>query len=135
MTKHVVTRFWRAPELILLQDHYTEAIDVWSTGCIYAELTQMLGDGARGPLFPGVTSFPESPDLRHQGDGLYHARSRQDMMNVIFDIIGTPSDSEVARLQREDARRLYRVETLALCSLLPVTGRQRDPGTLALCCP
>ena len=38
LTDHVVTRSWRAPELILLQRHYTQAIDMWSVGCIFAEL-------------------------------------------------------------------------------------------------
>lgn len=48
MTQHVVTRWYRPPELMLCPDgKYNEAIDVWSTGCIFAEL---LG---RTPLFPG----------------------------------------------------------------------------------
>ena len=47
MTEYVVTRWYRAPELLLSCDHYTAAIDMWSVGCILAEL---LG---RRPLFPG----------------------------------------------------------------------------------
>lgn len=42
LTGHVVTRWYRAPELILLQENYTEAIDVWSVGCIFAELMNMI---------------------------------------------------------------------------------------------
>jgi len=38
LTGHVVTRWYRAPELILLEKDYTSAIDVWSVGCIFAEL-------------------------------------------------------------------------------------------------
>lgn len=38
MTGHVVTRWYRAPELILMEREYTKAIDVWSVGCIIAEL-------------------------------------------------------------------------------------------------
>ena len=34
LTQHVVTRWYRAPELILMQNHYSEAIDIWSVGCI-----------------------------------------------------------------------------------------------------
>ncbi|CAM9866046.1 unnamed protein product, partial [Sphacelaria rigidula] len=48
LTKHVVTRWYRAPELILLQD-YNKAVDVWSVGCIMAELLSMQ-----------ETSFPMS---------------------------------------------------------------------------
>lgn len=47
MTKYVVTRWYRAPEL-LLSCHYTTAIDMWSVGCILAEMLQ------RTPLFQGV---------------------------------------------------------------------------------
>jgi serine/threonine protein kinase len=47
MTEYVVTRWYRAPELLLPCEHYSAAIDMWSVGCILAEL---LG---RRPLFPG----------------------------------------------------------------------------------
>ena len=38
LTGHVVTRWYRAPELILLEKDYGPAIDMWSVGCIIAEL-------------------------------------------------------------------------------------------------
>lgn len=38
MTQYVVTRWYRAPELIMLTKDYTAAIDMWSAGCIMAEL-------------------------------------------------------------------------------------------------
>ncbi|XP_053218955.1 mitogen-activated protein kinase 7 [Podarcis raffonei] len=47
MTEYVATRWYRAPELMLSLHEYTEAIDMWSVGCIFAE---MLG---RKQLFPG----------------------------------------------------------------------------------
>ena len=34
LTQHVVTRWYRAPELILLQHYYNAEIDIWSVGCI-----------------------------------------------------------------------------------------------------
>ena len=34
----VVTRWYRAPELFLGDRHYTDRIDIWSVGCILAEL-------------------------------------------------------------------------------------------------
>jgi serine/threonine protein kinase len=50
MTEYVVTRWYRAPELILTRS-YNSSIDIWAAGCILAE---MLG---RKPVFPGkVTS-------------------------------------------------------------------------------
>ena len=69
LTGHVVTRWYRAPEVILLEKGYTAAIDVWSAGCIFAELLEMIKENSptyldRSPLFPGTCCFPLSPD-RH----------------------------------------------------------------------
>jgi len=108
LTGHVVTRWYRAPELILLQENYTEAIDVWSVGCIYAELLGML-EGThvmdRGPLFPGSSCFPLSPDHRHKTDYKYHTQGKHDMLNKIFGLTGTPTDDEIAELDRDDAKK------------------------------
>ena len=61
LTQHVVTRWYRAPELVLLDDQYTFAIDMWSCGCILGELLQTLEVGGRTqPLFPGKQCFPLS---------------------------------------------------------------------------
>mmetsp|Transcript_83686 Transcript_83686/g.270803 ORF Transcript_83686/g.270803 Transcript_83686/m.270803 type:complete len:406 (-) Transcript_83686:46-1263(-) len=46
-TDYVVTRWYRAPELMLWPAGYFEAVDIWSVGCIHAEIL------ARKPLFPG----------------------------------------------------------------------------------
>ena len=47
LTEYVVTRWYRAPELLTEAQYYGPAVDVWSVGCILAEL---LG---RRPLFQG----------------------------------------------------------------------------------
>jgi mitogen-activated protein kinase 1/3 len=80
MTEYVVTRWYRCPEL-LLAPHcaYTSAVDLWSVGCIVAE---MVG---RAPLFPG--------------------RSYVHQVQLILDAIGTPpSDAEMGFEPRADAR-------------------------------
>lgn len=108
LTQHVVTRWYRAPELILLQRDYTEQIDVWSVGCIFAELLQMLPGTMiedRGPLFPGSTCFPLSPDRKHKNDYKYHTRGGQDQLNKVFDLIGSPTLEDQATIAREDARK------------------------------
>lgn len=46
--RYVVTRWYRAPEVILNASEYTKAVDIWSIGCIFAELI------GRTPLFPGI---------------------------------------------------------------------------------
>jgi mitogen-activated protein kinase 1/3 len=51
LTEYVITRWYRAPEVILCPSEYSKAVDIWSVGCIFAEL---LG---RQPLFPGMKIF------------------------------------------------------------------------------
>jgi mitogen-activated protein kinase 1/3 len=56
-TQHVATRWYRAPEIILLQP-YSTPVDVWSAGCIFAEMLGCMVDnkaayGVRKALFPG----------------------------------------------------------------------------------
>ena len=82
MTEYVATRWYRAPEIMLSWKEYTKAIDVWSVGCIFAEL---LG---RKPLFPGK-------DYIHQ-------------LNLITDVIGTPADDDIECIESEKAQRYIR---------------------------
>mmetsp|Transcript_71743 Transcript_71743/g.199047 ORF Transcript_71743/g.199047 Transcript_71743/m.199047 type:complete len:429 (+) Transcript_71743:101-1387(+) len=109
LTGHVVTRWYRAPELILLQKDYTEKIDLWSVGCIFGELLGMLDARVedRGPLFPGRSCFPLSPDHKHKTDYKFHTKGKQEQLNVVFNYIGTPTEDEVSEL-REDAQRYVR---------------------------
>ena len=66
LTHHVVTRWYIAPEVILMNDFYSYSIDMWSVGCIFAELLSMMEQNfpdafSRVPLFPGKSCFPLSP--------------------------------------------------------------------------
>eukprot|EP00271_Cylindrocystis_brebissonii_P005757 TRINITY_DN17_c1_g1_i1.p1 TRINITY_DN17_c1_g1~~TRINITY_DN17_c1_g1_i1.p1 ORF type:complete len:400 (+),score=50.38 TRINITY_DN17_c1_g1_i1:528-1727(+) len=79
MTEYVVTRWYRAPELLLNCQDYTAAIDVWSVGCIFMELL------TRQPLFPGR-------DYVHQ-------------LRLITETIGTPNEDDLEFLNNENARR------------------------------
>jgi p38 MAP kinase len=47
MTGYVSTRYYRAPEIMLTWQKYDVAVDIWSTGCIFAEMLEGR------PLFPG----------------------------------------------------------------------------------
>lgn len=50
----VVTLWYRAPEVLLGSRHYSTAIDMWSVGCIFAEMVM------RGiPLFPGDSEIDQ----------------------------------------------------------------------------
>lgn len=46
LTGHVVTRWYRAPEIILLEKDYGPGIDIWAVGCIFAELLGMMKENA-----------------------------------------------------------------------------------------
>ncbi|KAJ1512269.1 hypothetical protein HMI54_015828, partial [Coelomomyces lativittatus] len=67
LTQLVVTLWYRAPELLLGATEYTSAIDLWSVGCIFAEIVY------REPLFPG------------QGE--------LDQLDRIFKVLGRPPES------------------------------------------
>ncbi|MED6209775.1 hypothetical protein PIB30_058003 [Stylosanthes scabra] len=66
-THLVVTLWYRAPELLLGSKQYSTAIDMWSLGCIMAELL------SKEPLFNGKTEF--------------------DQLDKIFKILGTPNET------------------------------------------
>jgi len=106
ITRHVVTRWYRGPEVILLQQKQEtlSAVDMWSIGAIFAELLQMQRENRpdptkRGPIFPGDSCFPLS--IKDQMD----YASRVDQMQVIFDVIGSPTEEEIAKITDEKARK------------------------------
>ncbi|GMH01080.1 hypothetical protein Nepgr_002919 [Nepenthes gracilis] len=79
-TDYVATRWYRAPELCgSFFSKYTPAIDVWSIGCIFAEM--LTGK----PLFPGK-------NVVHQ-------------LDLMTDLLGTPSPEAISRIRNEKARR------------------------------
>lgn len=52
-THEVVTLWYRAPEILLGSKHYSTAMDIWSVGCIFAEMAM------HKPLFPGDSEIDE----------------------------------------------------------------------------
>uniref|UniRef100_A0A8C2H3X7 mitogen-activated protein kinase n=1 Tax=Cyprinus carpio TaxID=7962 RepID=A0A8C2H3X7_CYPCA len=82
MTGYVVTRWYRAPEVILNWMHYSQTVDIWSVGCIMAEM--LLGK----PLFKG--------------------NDHLDQLREIMKITGTPSPDFIMKLQSQDAKNYIR---------------------------
>nr|AWK29925.1 extracellular regulated protein kinase [Pinctada fucata]AWT58112.1 extracellular regulated protein kinase [Pinctada fucata] len=78
LTEYVATRWYRAPEIMLNSKGYTKSIDVWSVGCILAEML------ANRPLFPG----------KHYLDQLNH----------ILGILGSPCQEDLDCILNEKAR-------------------------------
>jgi len=99
LTGHVVTRWYRAPELILLEKDYGPPIDFWSIGCIFGELLGMMKENAptyldRKPLFPGKSCFPLSPNNKLTEKRKGFPFSSTDQLNIIFQKLGTPNEDD-----------------------------------------
>ena len=123
LTQHVVTRWYRAPEVILLQQkrEYLGAVDMWSVGCIFGELLQMLRENLRSyqhrkPIFPGQSSIPLSPPS--------DPFPSMDQLTVIFGIIGTPTPEEILNIDNERAARFL----LTIPKCLPSPLKNMYPG-------
>ncbi len=78
LTEYVVTRWYRAPEVILSPSEYTKAVDVWSIGCIFAEI---LG---RKAIFQGSHYL--------------------DQILKITEILGSPSDEDLDFIEKPEAK-------------------------------
>lgn len=76
-TGYVATRYYRAPEVIMTWQHYKRPIDMWSFGCIVAELLKRGPPGSRTPLFRGdtpITQLVQIAQLLGCPDAEYLAR-------------------------------------------------------------
>lgn len=106
LTEYVATRWYRAPEIMLAFKRYNTAIDVWSIGCILAEL--LLGK----PLFKG--------------------KDYVDQLNKILDVLGSPSEFVVKKVGSDKAQAYVRSlpvkKTVAFTKILP----SADPQALDL---
>lgn len=82
MTEYVATRWYRAPEIMLSFQSYSKAIDMWSVGCVLAELL-----GGR-PFFKG--------------------RDYVDQLNQILHVLGTPKEATLRRIGSPRAQEYIR---------------------------
>ncbi|CAK0788435.1 unnamed protein product, partial [Prorocentrum cordatum] len=104
LTEYVVTRWYRAPEVMLLPKQYTVSLDLWALGCILGE---MLG---RKALFPG--------------------KNHVDMMTRISQVLGSPAEQELNWLPKTtDAYNFMRKvcpksDGMSLAALYPSASRQ-----------
>lgn len=100
---YIQSRFYRAPEVIL-QLPYSHPIDVWSFGCILAEL--LTGE----PLFAGADEVEQ--------------------LACFAEVLGSPPKSMADVSPR--ASKFFAAGTNTLLSLVNARGRRREPGSLAL---
>ena len=79
LTEYVVTRYYRAPEIMLSSHMYTKSVDIWSAGCTFAEI---LG---RKVLFPGGNYIKQ--------------------IDLIIKMLGTPSEEDMEFIANSHAKR------------------------------
>uniref|UniRef100_A0A7S2YQ03 Protein kinase domain-containing protein n=1 Tax=Entomoneis paludosa TaxID=265537 RepID=A0A7S2YQ03_9STRA len=82
LTEYVVTRWYRAPEIMLACHEYSYPIDVWSVGCIFAELL------LRKPMFPGEDYI--------------------DQLTIITEKLGKMPDADLDFVTSEKAKRFMK---------------------------
>uniref|UniRef100_A0A672YI51 mitogen-activated protein kinase n=1 Tax=Sphaeramia orbicularis TaxID=375764 RepID=A0A672YI51_9TELE len=78
MTGYVVTRWYRAPEVILNWMHYTQTVDIWSVGCIMAEMIN--------------------------GKTLFKGKDYMDQLTQIMKVTGVPGPEFVQKLDTPEAK-------------------------------
>jgi mitogen-activated protein kinase 1/3/mitogen-activated protein kinase 6 len=79
MTEYVCTRWYRAPEVLCSWTDYGKAIDIWSVGCIFAEMLQ------RKPLFPG--------------------KNTQHQLQLIISCLGSPERETLKRIPNDKCKK------------------------------
>ncbi len=77
LTDYVATRWYRAPEILLGSTKYTKSVDMWSVGCILAEM--YMGK----PLLPG--------------------KSTLNQIELVLEVTGRPTKEDIASLQSPHA--------------------------------
>ncbi|XP_073683213.1 MAPK/MAK/MRK overlapping kinase-like isoform X2 [Garra rufa] len=78
-TEYISTRWYRAPECLLTDGHYSQKMDLWSAGCVFFEILSL------SPLFPG--------------------RNELDQVNKIHDVLGTPDGTLLQKFKQSRAMR------------------------------
>ena len=76
MTGYVSTRYYRAPEIMLTWQKYDVEVDIWSAGCIFAEMLEGK------PLFPG--------------------KDHVNQFSIITELLGTPPDDVISTICSEN---------------------------------
>lgn len=101
-TDYVSTRWYRAPELLVGDAAYTETVDVWAIGCIFAEIYNGM------PLFPGdsdlhtlqlilETITADDTENNRQIQELSKKQRTAFRMNPLFDGMKAPLASEAVK--------------------------------------
>mmetsp|Transcript_13022 Transcript_13022/g.20200 ORF Transcript_13022/g.20200 Transcript_13022/m.20200 type:complete len:276 (+) Transcript_13022:339-1166(+) len=96
LSPHTVTRFYRPPEIILLERQYDTSVDLWSTGVTMLEFLNCSSSSKQNGVqakdrqpFMGKSCFPMSPKNKNTNEV-----GRSDQLKVILNILGFLTDDE-----------------------------------------
>ena len=94
MSIHVGSRWYRAPEISLVEKRYDQASDMWSLGCIFSEIISASlesreqckikrDDQARHVLFNGHYCFPLSPDPTDRSSSISTCNNNDQIYKIV----------------------------------------------------
>ncbi|XP_062324057.1 MAPK/MAK/MRK overlapping kinase-like [Osmerus eperlanus] len=94
-TEYISTRWYRAPECLLTDGHYSHKMDLWSAGCVFYEILTFR------PLFPGSSEL--------------------DQVSKIHDVLGTPKPAVLRKFKpyRKVAFNFTKRKGRGLSALIP----------------
>eukprot|EP00053_Salpingoeca_punica_P015494 m.143028 g.143028 ORF g.143028 m.143028 type:complete len:494 (+) comp16729_c1_seq2:350-1831(+) len=93
-TGYVTTRWYRAPEVMLTWQHYTNALDMWSVGCILAEMLNRLNKRA---------TFIDAKTRLHYY-AIFPADSHAEHLRMILETLGPPPPQVVTAINEASIR-------------------------------
>jgi len=114
-TSHVVSRWYRAPEIILLGKKYGQEIDMWSVGCIFGELLQALENSPihftkRRPLFPGKSCYPLSPIEDNDEESTNADTYEYDQIKIICNALGRLHEDDLNFIKSKSTQRYIKYQ-------------------------
>mmetsp|Transcript_4274 Transcript_4274/g.6278 ORF Transcript_4274/g.6278 Transcript_4274/m.6278 type:complete len:187 (-) Transcript_4274:389-949(-) len=110
LSPHVVTRAYRPPEIILLENNYGPAVDIWTLGCIMSEIFLCTEKYALPPnvqasvLFPSLSCNPLSPVKEKEEEELQQLKD-SDLMGVILSVLGEQEEEDFSFITDPEHRK------------------------------
>ena len=116
MTQEVVTQYYRAPEILMGATNYGMGVDMWSVGCIFAELlSRKILFQAQSPL-QQVSCWPNIMKRTHDTHVITTlAITFSSQLDLIVELLGTPTAEDmkyaVASAKRHVLRHARRMSS------------------------
>jgi len=103
LSNHIVSRWYRPPEVVLLEKEYDSSVDIWSMGCIASELIACTKEYRKSGvslesrfLFTGNMCYPLSPK---DEDG----EEEEDQLKIIIQTVGGIKAADLSFITEDEA--------------------------------